>query len=89
LTIHVSSKIKLGDVILWRSLQPDRLPNSTTGCVEDVARAERLLADGDDEVTIICWVMDKDEPEVVVISFQFNPEVISIEKLTVRSPGQF
>lgn len=44
-----------------RRLDPYTLPNATAGPVEDVRRVESLLADWDDVVIAISWVMHEDK----------------------------
>lgn len=61
LAFHVSINVEFRDMILWRSLDPDALPNSTTGSVEDMTGPVSLLSNGNYIITIVCGIVHKDK----------------------------
>lgn len=62
LAVLVCIKVKTRDVVSRDRLDPDTLPDTTAGGIEDVARIERLLANWNDIRVIISRVMDENEP---------------------------
>ena len=62
LTVHISIQIKLSYVV-WRGrLNPDTLPDSTTGSVENVTGMERLFSNWDHNTVTISRIVHKNEP---------------------------
>lgn len=49
-------------MVPWNRLDPNTLPDSTAGSVEDVVWLERLLADGDHIVAAVSGIVGKNEP---------------------------
>lgn len=61
--VHVGIEIQLCNVVGRRRLDPDALPDTAAGLVEDMAfRGRLLLADRDDIVTAVGGIMDEYEP---------------------------
>lgn len=50
-------------MILWRSLDPDALPDSTTRSVENMTRLVSLLANRYNIITVICGIVHKYKTE--------------------------
>ena len=63
LSIHVSSDVQSGDVILGDTLHPDSLPNARAGTVPNVAAKLRLLANRDTVGLLIGRIVNKDKPK--------------------------
>ena len=60
LSIRLSSYIKLSNMVGRSRLEPNLLPNTRAGAVEDVARFESLFTDRD--TSSVCRIVHKDEP---------------------------
>ena len=83
LPVHVRIKIQLCDVVGRRRLNPDTLPDTTAGLVEDVTlRGRLLLADRDDIVTTVRGIMYEDEPVTMLAGLLLRIQTA----LTIRYP---
>lgn len=62
LAMHIGSDVELSNIIRWRWLDPDTLPDSAARCVEYMRLAQSLLSNWNYEVATIGGVMNKDKP---------------------------
>lgn len=63
LAVHISIKIKLSNVVCRGGrLNPDALPDSTAGSVEDVTGTEGLFSNWNHNTVTIRRVVHKNEP---------------------------
>lgn len=74
LTIHIGVNVELCDPVQRRGFHPHTLPDTTAGCIENVGRGQRLLANWDDIVIFVRGVMHKDKAgrEVLVSCWSTN-----------------
>lgn len=57
--ISAAVDVKSGDVVCRSRLDPDTLPDTTAGSVENVIRTQSLLPDGNHIAARICGIVDK------------------------------
>ena len=66
-TISSGRKLQLCDVIRRSRLDPDTLPDTTAGSVEDVRGIESLLANRNDVVVTVSRIVDEDEAVNILV----------------------
>lgn len=63
LAVHIAVEIQARYIICGGSFDPNSLPNPAAGGIERVARMTSLFTDGNNIVTVIRGVMNKNEPK--------------------------
>ena len=61
-SVHVGIQVQFSNIVARCGLDPDTLPDTTAGRIEDVGRIQSLLADGDHVWIAVRWVESEDEP---------------------------
>lgn len=59
--MHISSQIKLHHVVDGGRFNPNTLPDTAAGCVENVRRIQRLLPNGNHVIAAVSRVVNKYE----------------------------
>lgn len=63
LTIHVGVEVQLSNPVCRCGFNPDTLPDTAAGRVEDVRRFQRLFANRNDMISTIRGIVDKYKPD--------------------------